>query len=58
MTYVRLTPVSAPSVVKGDITLPTTAGYDGVIYTVPMANVADYRNAAGWNRFSNYNGKY
>lgn len=34
MTYVRLTPVSTPSVVKGDITLPTTAEYDGVTYTV------------------------
>jgi len=34
MTYVRLTPVSAPSVVKGDITLPAMVAYDGVKYTV------------------------
>ena len=34
MTYVRLKPVSAPSVVKGDITLPMTAEYEGVTYTV------------------------
>ncbi|MCR5017319.1 MAG: leucine-rich repeat domain-containing protein [Bacteroidales bacterium] len=32
--FVRLTPVSVPSAVKGDITLPTTAEYDGVTYTV------------------------
>ena len=25
---------------------------------VPMANVGDYRNATGWNRFGNYIGKY
>lgn len=34
LTYVRLTPVSLPSAVKGNITLPTTAEYDGVTYTV------------------------
>jgi len=30
----------------------------GIPVTVPMANVGDYRNATGWNRFSNYIGKY
>jgi len=26
--------------------------------TVPMASVADYQNATGWNRFVDINGKY
>ncbi len=47
MTYVRLTPVSAPSVVKGDITLPTTAEYDGVTYTVTQIGERAFRDYAG-----------
>ena len=44
MTYVRLTPVSAPSVVKGDITLPTKAEYDGVTYTVTQIGQRTFRD--------------
>ncbi len=47
MTYVRLTPVSAPSVVKGDIILPTTAEYDGVTYTVTQIGKRAFRDYTG-----------
>ncbi len=47
MTYVRLIPVSAPSVVKGDITLPTTAEYDGVTYTVTQIGPRAFRDYVG-----------
>ena len=33
-------------------------GYSPISVTVPMANVGDYRNATGWNRFTNYIGKH
>ncbi|MCR4863671.1 MAG: leucine-rich repeat domain-containing protein [Bacteroidales bacterium] len=47
VAYVRLTPVSAPSVVKGDITLPTTAVYDGVTYTVTQIGQRAFRDYTG-----------
>ena len=47
MTYVRLKPVSTPSVVKGDITLPTVAEYDGVKYTVTQIGQRAFRDYAG-----------
>lgn len=47
MTYVRLTPVSTPSVVKGDIILPTTAEYDGVTYTVTQIGQQAFRDYTG-----------
>ncbi|MBQ6244600.1 MAG: leucine-rich repeat domain-containing protein [Bacteroidales bacterium] len=47
IAYVRLTPVSAPSVVKGDITLPTTAVYDGVTYTVTQIGQRAFRDYTG-----------
>jgi len=34
MSYVRLSPVSGPDVVRGNIVLPTTADFDGDTYTV------------------------
>lgn len=47
MTYVRLTPVSSPFMVKGDITIPTTAEYDGVTYTVTQIGQRAFRDYAG-----------
>ena len=47
IAYVRLTPVSDPSVVKGDITLPTTAEYDGVTYTVTQIGQQAFRDYTG-----------
>ncbi|MCR5548134.1 MAG: leucine-rich repeat domain-containing protein [Bacteroidales bacterium] len=49
MTYVRLKPVSAPSAVKGDITLPTTAEYDGVTYTVTQIAQRAFLDYTGVN---------
>ncbi len=47
MTYVRLTPVSSPSVVKGEIVLPTRAEYDGVTYTVTQIGERAFRDYTG-----------
>ena len=47
MTYVRLTPVSVPSAVKGDITLPTAVEYDGVTYTVTQIGQRAFRDYTG-----------
>jgi len=47
MTYVRLTPVSASSMVKGNITLPTTAEYDGVTFTVTQIGQRAFRDYTG-----------
>lgn len=47
MTYVRLMPASAPSVVKGDITLPAKAEYDGVTYTVTQIGKRAFRDFTG-----------
>lgn len=47
MIYVRLTPVSVPSMVKGDITLPTTAKYDGITYTVTQIGQRAFRDYTG-----------
>lgn len=44
MTYVRLTPASAPSVVKGDITLPSRVDYDGITYTVTQIGQRAFRD--------------
>jgi len=50
MTYVRLTPVSSPEVVKGEITLPTTAEYDGVRYTVTQIGPRAFKDYTGITR--------
>ena len=47
MTYVRLTPISLPSAVKGDITLPAMAEYDGVTYTVTQIGQRAFRDYTG-----------
>lgn len=47
MTYVRLTPVSAPSVVKGDIALPSRVEYDGTTYTVTQIGQRAFRDYTG-----------
>ena len=47
MTYVRLTPVSAPTGVKGDIKLPAKAEYDGVTYTVTQIGQQAFRDYTG-----------
>ncbi len=47
MTYVRLTPISSPSVLKGDITLPVTVEYEGVNYTVTQIGKHAFKNYIG-----------
>lgn len=47
ITYVRLTPVSDPSEVKGDIILPAKAKYDGVTYTVTQIGQRAFRDYTG-----------
>jgi len=47
MTYVRLTPVSGPTLVKGSITLPSTAEYEGVTYVVTQIGEHAFQNYTG-----------
>ncbi len=47
MTYVRLTPVTAPSALKGSIVLPASAKYDGVRYVVTQIGEGAFRNCTG-----------
>ncbi len=47
MTYVRLTPVTGPAFVSGDITIPAKAQYDGVSYTVTQIGQGAFRDYTG-----------
>ncbi len=47
MTYVRLTPVSGPDVIKGEISLPASAEYDGVKYVVTQIGERAFKNYTG-----------
>jgi len=47
MGYVRLTPVSGAAAVTGNITLPTTAEYDGDTYTVTQIGARAFKGYTG-----------
>lgn len=47
MTFVRLTPVSSPVAVKGEIVLPTLAEYDGIKYTVTQIGERAFKDYTG-----------
>lgn len=47
MTYVRLTPVSVPGVIKGDVTLPASVEYDGVKYIVTQIGERAFKDYTG-----------
>jgi len=47
MTYVRLSPVSGPGIVKGDITLPSKAEYEGVTYLVTQIGARAFKDYKG-----------
>lgn len=47
MTYVRLFPAAGPSAVKGDVTIPSSAEYDGVTYTVTQIAERAFKDFTG-----------
>jgi len=47
MTYVRVTPVYGPEVVRGDIKIPATAKYDGVTYMVTQIGRQAFKDYTG-----------